>query len=146
LPEQWQIPVTRLPRYRLPVVVVRFSGSLEGTMIVASTEPSTCIVEDVVDHFGFALTMDRVPAAPRGRRVVPGDAGLLLAPIFRLRDLELKTADGGWLSLGPLTVAVTNRPRVLGVGGLLGVDVLARFRRIQFDLGPPDDLLLERDD
>jgi hypothetical protein len=146
LPEQWQIPVTRLLRFQLPTVAVRFSGTLEGTMIVASAEPSTCIVEDVAKHLGFALTMERVPPIGRGRRVVPGDAGMLLAPIFRLRDLELKTADGGWLSLGQLTVAVTNRPRVLGVGGLLGVDVLGRFRRIQFELGPPDHLSLERDD
>lgn len=93
-----------------------------------------------------ALAMERVPPAGRGRRVVPGDAGLLLAPIFRLRDLELRTVDGGWLSLAPLTVAVTNLRRVLGVGGLLGVDVLGRFRRIQVELGPPDQLLLERDE
>jgi hypothetical protein len=100
----------------------------------------------MIDALGFALTLDRVPVARRGRRVVPGDAGLLLAPLVRLRDLELRTADGGWLSLGPLSVAITNRPRVLGVGGLLGVDVLARFRRIQFELGPPDQLTLERDE
>ena len=119
-------------------------------MIVASTEPTTCIAQDVANSLDFALTLDRMPnrmpTVRRGRRVVPGDAGMLLAPLFHLRDLELRTADGGWLSLGPLTVAVTNRPRVLGVGGLLGVDVLARFRRIQFELGPPDRLLLERDD
>ena len=144
--EQWRIQLRRLPRFHLPTLTVRFAGAFLGTMIVASAEPTTCIAEDVAKHLGFALTMERVPPAGRGRRVVPGDVGLLIAHVFHLRDLELRTADGGWLSLGPLTVAITNRPRVLGVGGLLGVDVLARYRRIQFELGPPDRLLLERDD
>ena len=76
---------------------------------------------------------------------MPSDAGPVIAPILRLEDLAFYASPGGWQSRGPLVVAVTVRPQMLGVGGLLGVDFFARFRRVTYELGPPDTLVLEED-
>ena len=59
--------------------------------------------------------------------------------------MEMATRDGRWIPLGGVTAVLTNRPRVLGVGGLLGIDLLAGFRRLEYELGPPDTLVLERE-
>ncbi len=89
----------------------------------------------------------QVPARiPGGRRAVPGDAGMVIVRTLRLHSLAVATTPTGWLPLTWFGVAVTYRPQVLGVGGMLGADFLARFRRITFEVGPPDALILEADD
>ena len=90
--------------------------------------------------------MERTPLTRRGRRTVPADAGIVIARTIRVHDLAIRTRHEGWLSFGELVVAITNRPSVLGIGGLLGVDFLARFRCIAYRLGPPDELILEQDE
>lgn len=77
--------------------------------------------------------------------MVPSDVGPLIARRLRLESIALLASPGGWRTWGPLVVAITNRPEALGVGGLLGVDFLARFQRVTYEFGPPDTLILDED-
>jgi hypothetical protein len=57
--------------------------------------------------------------------------------------LELQAVDRRLLVLPVHRFAVAMRPYALGVGGMLGLDVLARFPRIGYRIGPPDFLTLD---
>ncbi|GEM_PF-2208932 len=138
----WRVRVRRLPRYGLPFVWVRLDGLVSAGMVVSSGEPSTVLAPLVADD--VRRYAGAVPS--RGRRVIAGDAAPLIVPLQRVRSLEVPAADGDRLRLGPITAAVSPRAQVLGVGGILGVDLLSRFARITYELGPPDWLTLEARD
>lgn len=108
-------------------------------MVISSGEPSTVlaplVAEDLRRYAG---------ALPgRGRRVIVGDAAPLIVARQGVSSLEVRDTDGDLLQLGPVVTAVSPRAQVLGVAGILGVDLLSRFARITYDLGPPDVLILE---
>ncbi len=91
----------------------------------------------------IAEQLQGTPLRGRGRRIIPGDAALSLVRIVTLQHLAVQAMDGQWLTWSPWTAAVSFRPQVIGVGGVLGIDILPRFRRLAYELGPPDTLLLE---
>lgn len=139
MPEQWRVRVRRLPRYQLPLVLVKLNNWLHVRMVLSSGEPYTSVAPRIAEYLLAAQ------AIPQGRRVIPSDSGPVIARTLRLQSLIVPTAEGGPLEFAPWTVAIAVRPQALGVGGLLGTDILARFSRLQYEFGPPDRLLLETD-
>jgi hypothetical protein len=113
-------------------------------MVLASSEPVTALAPAVAAHLRRETTFEHLPRRWRGRALAPTDVGLTIVPLLRLRSVEIAAAGGAWVSVGPLAAVVTGRPQVLGVGGLLGADILIRFRRLEYDIGPPDALVLEQ--
>lgn len=141
----WRIRVERLPRDRLPLVWVKLNSWLEVAMVLSTGEPTTCIGERV------AQDLQRLAPVPSGRRVIPSDAGRVIARTVRLRSVVIPTIAGGPLEFAPWTVAVSPRPEVLRVGGLIGVDILATFQRLTYEFeseahqaAPRDTLIVER--
>ena len=147
MPQTWQVLVGRHPRFGVPVVSARFnqSSALIYLLVIATSEPATTILPNAAASLEVHTGMESVPARRRGRRAVPGDLGMVLAPLVRFQQLELELASGECLPVGGLVGVVTNRSFAFGVAGLLGIDVLARFSGIQFRVGPPDVLTLERE-
>lgn len=133
--------VQRTVRYQAPFVTVRVNHlarvPLEIPMALATSEPSSCIVPEVVAH----LRATGVVAG--GRRAVSRVDGSLIARTVRLQSLAIQSLTGEWLVVAPFTVAVLHNPEALGVSGYLGTDFLGRFKRIIYELGPPDTLILE---
>ncbi len=121
----------------MPLLPVRFNDLLDGELVLATSEPSTTIAPQVAEYLRFG------GPPGRGRRVIPSDAGSLIANVLRLHSLSIPTLGGSPLELGPCTVAIAHRPEALGVAGLLGVDLLQRFTRICYEAGPPALLTLE---
>lgn len=147
MPQSCQVHVGRHPRFGVPVVSARFNQSraLVYPLVVATSEPATTILPNVAASLLFETGMERAPTPRRGRRGVPSDLGIVLAPLIRVQQLELELANGEWLPVGGLVGVVTNRPFAFGVAGLPGIDGLARFSAIQFRVGPPDVLTLEQE-
>ncbi len=106
-------------------------------MVLATSEVSTTLAPRVAEY----LRAGQPPG--RGRRVIPSDSGPLIANILRLQGLTVPTLGTAPLELGPCIVAVAYRAEALGVAGLLGVDLLARFTRMSYKAGPPGLLTLE---
>jgi hypothetical protein len=108
-------------------------------MVVSSGEPSTVLAQRIAgDLHRFAGTEQG-----RGRRVIAGDAAPLIVHLHRVRSLEIGDVSGEYLRLGPIVTAISPRAETLGAGGILGVDLLSRFVRVTYEVGPPDWLLLE---
>lgn len=108
-------------------------------MVLATTDPTTCLAPTIAEY------LRRAAPLPGGRRVIPSDTGPVIARTVRLNRLAIATIDGRWLEWAPGTAAIAFRPQALGVGGLLGIDALARFRRVTYEIGPPDLLVLEEE-
>jgi hypothetical protein len=135
VPEQWRISVERLPRYGLPVVWVQLNDWLGVSMVLSTGEPSSCLSDRIAQWLN--------PGLGRGRRLIPSDAGIVVARLIGLGSLTIRTLDGTLLRVAPFTAALTNRPQVLGIGGVLGNDFLGRYDRLTYELGPPDVLTLD---
>ncbi|MGH2588533.1 MAG: hypothetical protein ACRDJE_26725 [Dehalococcoidia bacterium] len=146
VPRRWEVKVERLTRYQTPLVYIRFNGRMGwvARVAIATSEPFTTLAPDTAAAVRHELTHEKVPEGRRGRRIVPGDAGRYFAPLIRVESLEIETVGGVWVSLGTVTAVITNRPRALGVGGLLGGDILSRFTRFEYQIGPPDRLIVEQ--
>jgi hypothetical protein len=140
------VKVERLRRYQVPLVTLRLNGSagLEIRMAIATSEPFTTLAPDIAAAVRHDLIHEKVPEARRGRRIVPGDVGLFFAPLIRVDSIELEAVGSVWIPLGAVTAVITNRPRALGVGGLLGADILSRFTRFEYQIGPPDRFVVEQ--
>ena len=139
MPGQWTLTIRRLPREQLPLIRVRLNNWLQVDMVLSTGECITSLAPRVAED----LTRTRV--IPGGRRVIPSDSGRVIARTLRLPSLVIPTRSGGPIELAPWPVAIAMRPQALGVGDLLGTDFLAQFKRIAYDFGPPDTLLLDVD-
>lgn len=146
VPQQWQVKVKRLQRYQIPLVTLRLNGptGLEVEMAIATSEPFTTLAPDIAGAVRHDLIYEKVPEGRRGRRIVPGDVGLYFAPLIRIENIELEALGRVWIPLGTVTAVITNRPRAIGVGGLLGGDILSRFTRFEYQIGPPDRFIVEQ--
>lgn len=138
MPDRWQVRVDRLPRYGLPLVTVRLSDLLRVQLVVSPADATTSFAHHVADYL-------HGPTRGRGRRIILSDTGPTVARIVRLQQFDLQLVGNEWLELGPLVVAIAARPEAIGVGGMLGLDILARFSRVSVEIGPPNTLILERD-
>jgi hypothetical protein len=137
VPLIWRVRVERLPRYPLPLISVRLNGWLNLQMVLSSGESTTSIAPPVAEQLQSGAPLRR------GRRVIASDAGPTIARLARVDRLEIRTIDGHWPDCTPRVVAIAFRPQALGVGGLLGNDVRIRFKRLAYEFGPPDLLVLE---
>ncbi len=109
---------------------------------MSSGESSTSIAGREAEDLRRIEMLDQ-RRAEGGRRVIPSDVGILIARTFRLRSMSIRTVTNEWLRHAPYVVTITTRPQVLGVSGIIGADFLVRFRRIVYEFGPPDTLILE---
>ncbi len=111
-------------------------------MVLSTGEPAASIAPTIAAQI-------QIGALPgRGRRVIPSDVGPLIAKLAGLQRMELRAIDGQWIDVTLPALALSYRSQALGVGGLLGNDVLVKFKRLAFALvahrcSPPDLLVLE---
>ncbi len=139
MPRTRRVGVRRLPRYGLPYIWVRLDGYYTAGMVVSSGEPSTVLAATVAED----LRRFSGRELGRGRRMIAGDAAPLIVHLHRVRTVEIRDVSGEYLRLGPIVAAISPRAQVLGAGDILGVDLLSRFARVSYEVGPPDWLVLE---
>ena len=112
-----------LPGHRMAVVEVRFGKELTADLLVDTGAQQTV----VVPRLARRLEMDLDSAV--GRIDLQGVGGRQGAPVCRLERLAI-----GAIILPHHEVVVAEVPSVMRVQGLLGLDVLRRFRvTFEFD-------------
>lgn len=112
-----------LPGHSMAVVEVRFGRQIAGHLLVDTGAARTVVVPRMARQ--LKLDLD----APVGRLQLHGVGGTQISPVCRLDRLAV-----GAIVLPHHEVIVAEVPPVLRVDGLLGMDVLRRFRvTFEFD-------------
>ncbi len=112
-----------LPGHRMAVVEVRFGKELTADLLVDTGAQQTVVVPRLARRLEMDLD------SPVGRIDLQGVGGRQVAPVCRLERLAI-----GAIILPHHEVVVAEVPSVMRVQGLLGLDVLRRFRvTFEFD-------------
>jgi hypothetical protein len=133
---EFRIPIRRISR-RLPLLYVdiflnRYGGFPYGlTMLLSSIDVKSSIVP------GIAEDLIRFGYPSLARRALPSDLGTTIFRTLQVRSLSVRTTTGSWLDLPAMSLAIMPRAQAVGAGGIIGVDVLGRYRRVCVEVGPP---------
>ncbi len=111
------------PGHHMAAVDVRFGRNVEGTMLVDTGAQRSMVTPDMARRLD--LDLER----PESRLTVHGIGGQRSALLCRVDRLAI-----GAVVILQHPVIVASLPPVLRVDGILGLDVLARFRvTFEFD-------------
>jgi predicted aspartyl protease len=112
-----------LPGHRMAVVEVRFGKDIAADLLVDTGAERTVVVPRLAHRLDLNLE------TPVGRIDLHGVGGRQRAPICRVDRLAI-----GAIIVPQHEVLVADVPTILNVRGLLGLDVLRRFRgTFEFD-------------